>query len=111
MSPLSRRDLLKAGIVAGAVAGVGSLNLTAEARTALDKVTLGKSGVAATRLAFGTGSSNGNVQLLLDRRISQLIAYAHERGIRFFETAESYSHSQPCSARPSRLSRATVTFS
>ena len=30
MSPLSRRDLLKAGIVAGAVAGVGSLNLTAD---------------------------------------------------------------------------------
>ena len=92
MSSLSRRDLLKAGIVAGAVAGVGGLNLTAQTRTAFDKVPLGKSGITATRLAFGTGSSNGHVQSSLGQKeFSKLVAYAYERGIRFFETAEAYT--------------------
>ncbi|HWG19929.1 MAG TPA: aldo/keto reductase [Terracidiphilus sp.] len=90
MSDYSRRDFLKTGIVAGTVASVGT-PLLAEKRTAFDKVTLGKSGVQVTRLAFGTGSNNGHVQAALGQKeFSRLIAYAHERGIRFFETAESY---------------------
>jgi len=45
-----------------------------------------------TRLAFGTGSSNGHVQSALgQQQFSKLVAYAYERGIRFFETAESYT--------------------
>jgi aryl-alcohol dehydrogenase-like predicted oxidoreductase len=91
MSPLTRRDVLKAGIAAGAVASVGALPLAAERRTATDLVTLGKSGVQVTRLAFGTGSNNGHVQAALGQKeFSKVIAYAYERGIRFFETAESY---------------------
>ncbi len=92
MSPFSRRDVLKAGIAAGAVASVGALPLAAERRTATDLVTLGKSGVQVTRLAFGTGSNNGHVQAALGQKeFSNLIAYAYERGIRFFETAEAYA--------------------
>jgi len=91
MSPFTRRDVLKAGIAAGAVASVGALPLAAERRTATDLVTLGKSGVQVTRLAFGTGSNNGHVQAALGQKeFSKVIAYAFERGIRFFETAESY---------------------
>jgi aryl-alcohol dehydrogenase-like predicted oxidoreductase len=45
-----------------------------------------------TRLAFGTGSNNGHVQSALGQQeFSKLVAYAYERGIRFFETAESYT--------------------
>ncbi len=91
MSGYSRRHFLKTGVAAGALASVGTPILSAEKRTAFDKVTLGKSGITVTRLAFGTGSANGYVQASLGQKeFSRLIAYAHERGIRFFETAESY---------------------
>jgi 1-deoxyxylulose-5-phosphate synthase len=91
MSPLNRRDFLKTTIVAGAAASVGSLPLHAARRTATDIVTLGDSGMKVTRLAFGTGSNNGHVQAALGQReFSRLIAYAYDRGIRFFETAEAY---------------------
>jgi predicted aldo/keto reductase-like oxidoreductase len=91
MSGYSRRDFLKTGIAAGTLASVSSLPLHAEKRTAFDKVTLGKSGIEVTRLAFGTGSNNGHVQAALGQKeFSKLIAYSYERGIRFFETAESY---------------------
>jgi predicted aldo/keto reductase-like oxidoreductase len=90
MNGYSRRDFLKTGIAAGTLAGVGA-PLIAEKRTALDKVTLGKSGIQVTRLAFGTGSNNGHVQYALGQeKFSKLIAYAYERGIRFYETAEAY---------------------
>ena len=64
MNGYSRRDFLKTGIAAGTLAGVGA-PLVAGKRAALDKVTLGKSGVRVTRLAFGTGSNNGHVQYAL----------------------------------------------
>jgi aryl-alcohol dehydrogenase-like predicted oxidoreductase len=92
MSPYSRREFLKTGIAAGTIASVGTLPLHAAKPTATDVVTLGKSGVQVTRLAFGTGSSNGHVQSSLGQQeFSKLVAHAYERGIRFFETAESYT--------------------
>jgi aryl-alcohol dehydrogenase-like predicted oxidoreductase len=90
MNGYSRRHFLKTGIAAGTLAGVGA-PLVAEKRTALDKVTLGKSGMQVTRLAFGTGSNNGHVQYALGQeKFNKLVAYAWERGIRFYETAEAY---------------------
>lgn len=89
MSPYTRREFIRTGVAAGAAAA--SLPLYAAPRTATDAVTLGKSGIRATRLAFGTGTDNGVVQAALGQQeFSRLIAYAYERGIRFFETAESY---------------------
>ena len=91
MTHYSRRDFLKAGLAAGALASVGNLPLQAECKTATDLVTLGKSGVKVTRLAFGTGTMSGQVQRDLGQaQFTKLVRYAHERGIRFFETAESY---------------------
>jgi len=89
MSPFNRRDFLKTSLAVGTVASV--TNLHAATRTATDLVTLGNSGTQVTRLAFGTGSSNGYVQASLGQKeFSRLIAYAYDHGIRFFETAESY---------------------
>ncbi len=93
MSPFSRREFLKTGVAVGAaVASAGSLPLhAANQRTATDLVTLGKANLQVTRLAFGTGSNNGHVQYALGQtEFSKLVAYAYERGIRFFETSESY---------------------
>lgn len=92
MSLHSRREFLKTGAAAGAVAFTGALPLTAGTRqTATDWVTLGKSNVKVTRLAFGTGSVGGQVQRDLGQEaFTRTVRYAYERGIRFFETAESY---------------------
>jgi aryl-alcohol dehydrogenase-like predicted oxidoreductase len=91
MSPFSRREFLKGSLAAGTLAGIGSLPLHATARTATDTVTLGKSGMQVTRLAFGTGSNGGEVQAALGQQeFSRLVHYAYDRGLRFFETAEAY---------------------
>ena len=91
MASYSRRDFLKTGLAAGALAGAGSLPLSAARSTATDFVTLGKSGVKVTRLAFGTGSIGGRVQRELGQdQFTRLVRYAYDHGIRFFETAESY---------------------
>jgi aryl-alcohol dehydrogenase-like predicted oxidoreductase len=95
MAHISRRDFVKTALAAGALAGVGGLSLQAERATATDWVTLGKSGVKVTRLAFGTGSFSGEVQRKLGQDgFTRLVRYAYERGIRFFETAESYGETQ-----------------
>ncbi|MBW4027831.1 MAG: aldo/keto reductase [Acidobacteria bacterium] len=91
MPRYSRRDLLKTGLAAGAMASLGSLPLRAQPRTATDWVTLGRSDVKVTRLAFGTGSFSGAVQRGLGQeQFTRLVRYAYDQGIRFFETAESY---------------------
>jgi aryl-alcohol dehydrogenase-like predicted oxidoreductase len=91
MSPFTRRDFLKTSIAAGTMASFGTLSLNATRRTATDVVTLGKSGMQVTRLAFGTGSNNGHVQAALGQQeFTRLVHYAYDHGIRFFETAEAY---------------------
>jgi aryl-alcohol dehydrogenase-like predicted oxidoreductase len=90
MHNFSRRDFLKTGFAAGALAGTGNL-LRAGHNSATEWVTLGKSGVKVTRLAFGTGSIGGRVQRELGQdEFTRLVRHAYDRGIRFFETAESY---------------------
>jgi 1-deoxyxylulose-5-phosphate synthase len=91
VSRCTRREFLKTGLAAGALAVTGGLPLSAVRQTATDWVTLGKSGVKVTRLAFGTGSFSGQVQRDLGQDgFTRLVRYAYDRGIRFFETAESY---------------------
>lgn len=91
MSPISRRRFLQAGVAASALAGVGSLSLEAERATATSPVLLGRSGIKATRLAFGTGTHGGQVQRDLGQaEFTRQVRYAYDRGIRFFETSESY---------------------
>ncbi len=91
MKHCSRRNFLKAGLAAGALAGAGRLPLRASGGSATDWVTLGKSDVKVTRLAFGTGTMSGKVQRDLGQEeFTKLVRHAYDRGIRFFETAETY---------------------
>jgi aryl-alcohol dehydrogenase-like predicted oxidoreductase len=91
MSSFSRRDFLRAGLAAGALGVTARLPIRAAKDAATEWVTLGKSGVKVTRLAFGTGSNGGRVQRQLGQEeFTRLVRYAYDRGIRFFETAESY---------------------
>jgi 1-deoxyxylulose-5-phosphate synthase len=85
----SRRDFLKTSAAAGILAGTRPLG--AAAPSAIDWVTLGKSRVKVTRLAFGTGTFSGSVQRELGQSaFTRLARYAYDRGIRFFETSETY---------------------
>jgi predicted aldo/keto reductase-like oxidoreductase len=92
----TRREFLKTGLAAGTVALSGALPLgaplgAAPRGKATDLVTLGRSGVKVTRLAFGTGSFSGRVQRELGQDgFTRLVRHAYDNGIRFFETAESY---------------------
>ena len=91
MARYSRRDFLKSSLVAGALATTGTLPLLADGAKATDWVTLGKSGVKVTRLAFGTGSHGGAVQRQLGQDgFNALVRHAYSSGIRFFETSDTY---------------------
>jgi aryl-alcohol dehydrogenase-like predicted oxidoreductase len=91
MAHFSRRDFLKTSLAAAAITGARSFPLRAARQTATDWVMLGRSGVRVTRLAFGTGTLGGRVQRELGQeQFTRLVRYAYDRGIRFFETAESY---------------------
>jgi aryl-alcohol dehydrogenase-like predicted oxidoreductase len=74
-------------------AGTGIIPVRATARgTATDWVTLGKSGVKVTRLAMGTGTFSGQLQHDLGQEeFTKLVRHAYDRGIRFFETSETYA--------------------
>jgi aryl-alcohol dehydrogenase-like predicted oxidoreductase len=89
----TRRDFLKTGIAATTMLsglGAGAARAAAK-RSATDWVTLGRSGVKVTRLGFGTGTFSGRVQRELGQEeFTRLVRHAYDRGIRFFETAQSY---------------------
>lgn len=92
MSFHSRRDFLKTGLAATALAATRPMTGAPAKRSATDLVKLGNSGVRVTRLAFGTGTLGGRVQRELGQdEFTRLVRHAYDRGIRFFETAESYN--------------------
>ena len=91
MADFTRREFLQTGLAAGTLAVSGSFPLIAQRESATDMVTLGRSGVKVTRLALGTGTISGQVQRDLGQDgFTRLVRHAYDRGIRFFETAESY---------------------
>src|SRR5450631_3822521 len=91
MAPTTRRDFIRTTLATGALATTGTLPLLAAGAKATDWVSLGKSGVKVTRLAFGTGSHGGSVQRNLGQeQFTALVRHAYDRGIRFFETSDTY---------------------
>jgi len=89
MSNFTRRDLFK--VTAGAAVAASIPELHAAKRSATDWVTLGKSNVKVTRLAFGTGTHGGRIQRDLGQKeFTKLVRHAYDRGIRFFESADNY---------------------
>src|SRR4051812_35612630 len=92
MAVSSRRDFLKTGVAATVLSGTAGAALgQTTKRAATDWVTLGRSNVRVTRLAFGTGTHGGRVQRELGQeRFTKLVRYAYDQGIRFFETSDTY---------------------
>jgi 1-deoxyxylulose-5-phosphate synthase len=93
MKQVSRRRFLKDSmIIVGAAASLPrELQAVAAPRTATDWVTLGESGVKVTRLGIGTGSHGGRIQREMGQQeFTRLVRHAYDRGVRFFDTADSY---------------------
>jgi 1-deoxyxylulose-5-phosphate synthase len=91
----NRRQFLKRTAAAAALAFAPSAIFAADTpvrRTAVDQVTLGKTGIKLSRLGFGTGSANGAAQRDLGPDgFKKLIHYAYDQGITYFDCAEAYA--------------------
>lgn len=90
----TRREFLagSATLTAGAVLTSACVSTPAAGkRSATDIVTLGKSGLKLSRLGIGLGSNSGNVQRNLGQaEFNNLVRYAFDCGIRYFDCAQSY---------------------
>jgi len=91
---ITRREFLKGTAVLAGAALLSSCStgpLAKRTPTAVDQVTLGKTGLKLSRLGVGTGSNSGNVQRALGADgFNRLIHYAYDQGITYIDTAESY---------------------
>lgn len=94
---LSRREFLQRTSAFAGLAALGPAVLTscstagAPRRTAVDQVTLGKTGIKLSRLGIGTGSNSGKVQQALGQEeFNRLIRYAYDQGITYIDAAMSY---------------------
>ena len=91
---ITRREFLKG---TAALAGTVLLSscstgpLAKRTPTAVDQVTLGKTGLKLSRLGMGAGSNSGNVQRSLGADgFNRLVRYAYDQGITYIDTADSY---------------------
>ncbi|MCX7817897.1 MAG: aldo/keto reductase [Kiritimatiellae bacterium] len=74
-----------------ALAATSAAAAAASRRTATDLVPLGTTGLRISRLGMGTGSNGGRVQFDLGQSaFNDLVRYAFERGITYFDCAKSY---------------------
>jgi len=92
---LSRREFLAGAAAAGATAMAGlrapAAPGPAKAVKGTDVVTLGKSQIETTVLGIGTGTHGGREQRELgERGFVKLARHAHDRGIRYIDTADAY---------------------
>lgn len=99
MEKINRRRFLQTGAVGltgyAALAATGFAAQGFKPSTAsVDKVKLGNSGLTVSRIALGTGSIGGNHQSNQTRlgmsNFVKMAHHAYDRGIHFFDTADSY---------------------
>jgi len=93
-SKITRRQFIKGAATAGVVlasTGTASLPTPATVRTATDQVNLGATGIKLSRIGIGSGTVSGTVQRGLGRdKFNDVFRYAYDRGITYFDTADTY---------------------
>ncbi len=77
----------------------------------LEKRLLGKTGISVSRLCFGTLTFGPLQANLSPERAAELISYAFERGINFFDTAQFYRNYPHLKAGFSKISDSAVLTS
>ncbi len=99
MEKINRRSFLHTSAIG--LTGYAALTATGFAvqgftpsTASIDKVDLGKTGLTVSRLALGTGSIGGNHQSNQTRlgmsNFVKMAHHAYDRGVHFFDTADSY---------------------
>ncbi len=99
MEKINRRRFIYSGALG--LTGLSTLSAAgilsegfAPVNATVDKVNLGKSGLTVSRVALGTGSIGGNHQSNQTRlglsNFVQMARHAYDRGINFFDTADTY---------------------
>jgi aryl-alcohol dehydrogenase-like predicted oxidoreductase len=109
--------------IAGAAAGLGAAYLAPHAMAGVlelpavstksqahDTVVLGKTGIRTSRLAMGTGTvgSGGGSNQTRNGGLTRLLRTGYDRGLTFFDTADSYGSHPEVAEAISRLPRDKV---
>lgn len=98
MSKISRRHFIQTGLIGAAAVSSGFSNLSNASLQSIDKVKLGKTGLMVPRLALGTGTHGGNQSSDMTRmgvnNWLKIAQHAYERGISFYDAADSYGSHQ-----------------
>jgi 1-deoxyxylulose-5-phosphate synthase len=89
---ITRRQFLeRSAAVAGGILLAPLAARAAGKRTAIDQVTLGKTGLKLSRLGMGCGTNSGRVQQQLGQEgFNRVVRYAYDQGITYFDIARSY---------------------
>ena len=99
MTKLNRRQFIQTGVAGMAGfsvlgAGISQMSFSLPASIQVDTVKLGNSGLTAPRIFMGTGSRGGgrasNQTRLGVEGFVNLARHGHDRGVRFFDCADSY---------------------
>jgi aryl-alcohol dehydrogenase-like predicted oxidoreductase len=95
MAPMKRRDFIKTTFAGAGAYALGARFGLADTtgKLASDLITLGKSGIKASRLAMGTGTHGGDGtsnQTRLGNGLADLFKSAYDQGINFWDSADSY---------------------
>ncbi len=111
--------------IAGAAAGLGAAYFGPHGMAAVleppvatgkaeahDTVTLGKTGIRTSRLAMGTGTvgSGGGSNQTRSGQLVKLLRTGYDRGLTFFDTADSYGSHPEVAEAISRLPRDKVVI-
>lgn len=78
-------------LLGSAVSGMGALKVKSSADP-FQIITLGRTGIKTTLLGMGTGFNGGNRSSAITRagNAESMIRYAYDKGIRYFDCADSY---------------------
>ena len=118
---IDRRTFVKTVAVAGAAAAVypGSLDslaladsFVARKKSAVDRVTLGRTGIEASRVAMGTGTRGWMHQSDQTRmgQLTSLLRYGFDHGLTFWEGADQYGSHSYLAAGLKALDRSKLTI-
>jgi 1-deoxyxylulose-5-phosphate synthase len=119
---IHRRSFLQTAVLGGIAAsieqhraqGVLAQSAAASTKSALDRVTLGKTGIVVSRVALGTGTrgwgKSSDQTRMGSRQLTRLLRYGFDQGLNFWEAADQYGSHPQIAAGLSEVDRSKVVI-